>query len=125
MDSQAHNLSTEMEAKSQAENPWNNASLIPSLAFSSSSSRRVIKSKKKIRFSRLFLKQFIRKKTSFKNSWTAVLNSDILKVCYIKAQIPENQPNRSVTSKSKSSPLSYLNFRINDSCVPFMQGILK
>ncbi|XP_038887514.1 RNA-binding protein 39-like isoform X1 [Benincasa hispida] len=53
-------------------------------------------SKKHSRLLKPFPEHFIRKKTSFFNSWTTLANSDLLEECCVKVQIPDFFPNRYV-----------------------------
>lgn len=55
-------------------------------------------SKKRTHLLKPFPKHFMRKKTSFLNSWSVIVNSDLLEDCFVKIQIPSMFPDKSVKS---------------------------
>lgn len=75
-------------------------------------------SKKHSHLLKLFLRHFARKKTSFLNSWSTIVNSNLLEEC-ISGIIPE----RLEKSPPKSCSFFHSKFQIPGSNVLFVQGI--
>lgn len=59
----------------------------------------------------------LEKKTSFLNSWSAIVNSGLLEECCVRVQILGFFPNKSVSSLPKSYTFTYSNFKIPGSSV--------
>lgn len=77
---------------------------------------------KRSRLLKPFPRHFARKQTSFINSWSAIVNPDLLESCYIRVQLPRVKETRSEHALSISNKFHQSDFKIPDSNIHFVRG---
>lgn len=83
---------------------------------------KVLNSKGKRKLLRPYSKHYIRKNTTFINSWMTIANSDLFEECCVRLQYPSTFHNRSEKSQLKSCSFSQSEFEIPSSNVTFIRG---
>lgn len=82
-----------------------------------------LKPKKRPNLLKPYPKHFVRKKTSFLNSWSMMVNSDLLENCCVKVQIPGLLPEKPGITSSAQASFSHSDFKFPGSKVNFVRGL--